>query len=271
MRILMALVCCSLLAIGCGAPDDLVMSGDGLFGKDAKNAKDAKTSHPGHKCKKKPSKQANPKACYYGCLKKGLSAAKCKAACTPSPAKKKIQPGCKAYQDCKICWDSTGKIVKKYCPQKQPSTDPKACYYGCLKKGIDATKCKAICTTPEPKQDETTICYNACLKKGIDAAKCKAICTKQAPPIQCKEYKTADGLLCKACTDGKKYCEKSQAPVQCKEYKTADGLLCKACMDSAGNVKKYCEKPQSSVQCKEYQRADGTYCKTCTDGKTYCQ
>ena len=29
---------------------------------------------------------------------------------------KYLTPGCKLSGKCKICWDKTGKIVKKYCP-----------------------------------------------------------------------------------------------------------------------------------------------------------
>lgn len=239
----------------------------------------------GEKCKyycskdKKEESKDSTKECYGSCLKKGLSAEKCKHYCYKDEDKGKDEVQCKEYKKdgvaCKVCWDDEGN-KKEYCDKSSSKDDPKACYYGCQKKGIDAAKCKAICYTDTDKKEGTKgdpkACYYGCQKKGIDAAKCKAICYGGADEtkVECKEYKTKDGVFCKVCSNGKKYCDDdkkdTKSKVECKEYKTKDGSICKACTDGY----KACSKPSQKVECKEVKTDDGRTCKVCSDGKKYC-
>ena len=183
-----------------------------------------------HYCSQKPKKGSSKKCsshknCYYGCIKKGLSPAKCKHYCLKKS--KKVKPGCKMSGSCKVCWDSSGKIVKKFCPKAK-----------ILKPGCKEYKGCKLCWDRSGK----------IVKKFCPKAK------KVRPG--CKEYKG-----CKLCWDSsgkivKKYCPKKPT---CKEFKTNDGKLCKVCSDG----KKYCQTPK--VTCKEYQG-----CKICSNGKKYC-
>ncbi|TNE48287.1 MAG: hypothetical protein EP343_16880 [Deltaproteobacteria bacterium] len=327
-QVMVCVVVLTWVCTGCGSPDGFFnegsgltgsnrtspgkapMGGGGIWGKSGvkgkrgcKHNKPSKSVPPKKAPNSKPAPQDDAKTCYYGCLKKGIDAAKCKAICyKQAPSNSGVQ--CKEYKTddgiaCKVCWDDQGN-KKEYCDKGTTQDDPKTCYYGCLKKGIDAAKCKAICYKQAPKdhdvvckeykaedgtlckvcsdgnkycskttppKDDAKTCYYGCLKKGLDAVKCKAICYSSGnnSGVQCKEYKTPDGLVCKACTDGYKKCYKP-TQVTCKEYKTPDGSYCKACSDG----KTYCEKTSNPVQCKEYKTDDGQICKACTDGTKKC-
>jgi len=199
-----------------------------------------------HYCAKK--EEHSNKSCYYGCIKKGVDASKCKYHCASKS--KKIQPGCKEHSGCKLCWDHTGKIVKKYCPQSQGHSS-KACYYGCVKKGYDEGLCKKKCfATPSKKVQP------GC--KVDSKSKCKLcwdytgkIVKKYCPddkPVACKVDPNSGCKICWYVTGGKKYAKK-----YCPQKKVQPGCKvdpkskCKLCWDYTGKiVKKYCPQSQGS-------------------------
>jgi hypothetical protein len=180
---------------------------------------------------------------------------------------------------CLVCYDPTGKEIKRDCG-KPGSPGPNT---GCGPAPADQP---GVCKVYEDKGAQCAICTDGKGNEISRACAAPGMPANQDPgPVTCTQNSYPDGTVCTVCSDGKgnvlkKGCT-APAPeppmpsmVVCKDY-DQNGAKCVVCYDGAGQVvKQGCSQPANpgpgmmppppKVDCRTFKDKTSV-CIVCTD------